>query len=123
MAIANLVVDNLRLQITESPEVLSIAWLGKADQRQPRTVLAPWFDELSAHAKQQNQRLEFRFEKLEHFNSATILALVRFVQDLRRHQIRLLVVYDDKLQWQKMTFDALRPFERPDGTFELQAAP
>ncbi len=64
--------------------------------------------------------VEMHFEKLEHFNSSTIAAIIRFIQDARTKGVRLVIVYNQALKWQKLSFDALRVFAK-DSLLELRS--
>ena len=66
--------------------------------------------------------IEMHFEKIEHFNSSTITALIRLIQFCRKSNIKLAMVYDQSLKWQRLSFDALRVFEKNDDLFHLRSA-
>jgi hypothetical protein len=94
-------------------------WTGKSNDRSPQLVLGPWFETLLA-AKP--ARIEMHFEKLDHFNSSTITALIRLIQTARAKSVKLAFVYDPNLKWQRLSFDALRVFDKGDHAFELVSA-
>ena len=58
--------------------------------------------------------VELHFEKLDHFNSSTITSIIQLIQDSRARGIKLIIVYDQALKWQKLSFDALRVFAKDD---------
>ena len=92
-------------------------WTGKSNDRSPQLVLGPWFETLLA-AKP--PRIEMHFEKLDHFNSSTITVIIQFIQEARKRGVQLVMVYNQALKWQKLSFDALRVFAK-DAAFELRA--
>ena len=102
-------------------EPIRCSWLGKSQDRSPATILAPWFEKLLVEAKQAAAPVEMHFERLEHFNSSTITALIRLIQNARNAGVQLLMVYDQNLKWQRLSFDALRVFARDD-LLELRSA-
>ncbi len=106
----------------EAGQPLRVTWLGKSADRSPATILAPWFEKLLAEAKAGATVVEMHFERLEHFNSSTITALIRLIQNARNAGVRLVMVYDQNLKWQRLSFDALRVFEKGDDLFQLKAA-
>jgi hypothetical protein len=119
----SLIVGDLRIEAMEdavSPAV-QLLWRGKSNHRNPGEALAPYFREALAVAKVRNVSIELHFEKLEHFNSSTITSLIQLIQDARARAIRLVLIYDKALKWQKLSFDALRVFAR-DELLELRAA-
>lgn len=116
----SLVGGNFTLRVDDSGgDTVSVAWLGHANERNPAVLLDPFFASL-IEIGEQGRRLELRFEDLEHFNSATIAVVVRFVRSCTERGVRLLMTFDPYKKWQKMTFDVLRRFER-DGLLEIMA--
>ena len=85
-------------------------------------MLGPFFAEALDRAAEGGAAVEMRFHALEHFNSSTITALIRLIQNARNAGVRLVMVYDQNLKWQRLSFDALRVFEKGDDLFQLKAA-
>jgi len=112
---------DLRIDVTASPAALVCTWTGKSNDRNPQQALGPWFEKLLADAggRSPAAKVEMHFEKLEHFNSSTISALIRLIQSARGKGVKLAFVYDPNLKWQRLSFDALRVFEKGDRAFEL----
>ncbi|HET6612890.1 MAG TPA: hypothetical protein VFG83_12910 [Kofleriaceae bacterium] len=96
-------------------------WRGKSNNRHPEQVLGSFFSNLLRSAATTKSDLEMHFESLEHFNSSTITVLIQFIQDARSATVPLTFVYDEGLKWQKLSFEALRAFERSDSMFHLRA--
>jgi len=119
----NLVAGELSIEASEAPPpgALVLHWKGKSDDRYPAKILAPYFAEVLARAEDRRAPVEMHFEKLDHFNSSTIAALIRFIQEARQHAVKLVIVYNQSLKWQKLSFDALRVFAKDD-LLELHAA-
>lgn len=114
---------NLTIEVSGGADAVVCTWKGKSNDRHPAQVLAPWFEELLADAAGRALPVEMHFEGLEHFNSSTITALIRFIQTARNRGVRLVFVYDQNLKWQRLSFDALRVFDKGDRAFELRTAP
>jgi hypothetical protein len=108
--------------VSSSPAVLRLAWSGKSSARQADQVILPYLERALDEAVALDAPLELRFEALDHFNSSTIAALVHIIQIARGRGARLVVVSDPRRQWQRLSFDALRVFVKPDGLFALRAA-
>lgn len=121
MALRDLVVDSLTLNLQLDPERIIVRWLGKAGMRNPSTALAPFFRDLITVAEESGRFVEFHFQEMEHFNSSTILSIMQIIQTLRRKQLKLRIVFNAQLKWQKMTFEALRQFDAGDGLFEMSS--
>jgi hypothetical protein len=119
----SLIVGDLRIEAfeDEASTSLRLLWKGKSNNRHPGEALAPYFREVLAAADTRRVPLELHFEKLEHFNSSTITSIIQLIQDSRARAVKLILVYDQALKWQKLSFDALRVFARDD-LLELRAA-
>lgn len=121
----DLIAGDLRIEAmvmkTGVSGAVQLLWKGKSNQRHPGATLEPYFREVLATATTRKVPVELHFEMLEHFNSSTITAIIRLIQDARTRSIKLILVYDHKLKWQKLSFDALRVFAK-DGMLELRPA-
>ena len=100
---------------------VQLLWKGKSNNRHPEEALTPYFREVLAAAGTRKVPIELHFEKLEHFNSSTITSIIQLIQDSRAQSIKLVLVYDQALKWQKLSFDALRVFAKDD-VLELRSA-
>jgi len=120
----NLVSDDLTIEAVEreAPGPLVLTWKGKSDDRYPAKILSPYFGTVLERAEERRSGVEMHFEKLDHFNSSTIAAVIRFIQDARAKGVKLVIVYNQALKWQKLSFDALRVFAKDD-LLELHPAP
>jgi hypothetical protein len=116
-----LVVGDLRIEALEASTAVQLLWKGKSNNRHPGEALAPYFRDVLATAATRKVPVELHFEKLEHFNSSTITSIIQLIQDSRARAIKLVLVYDEALKWQKLSFDALRVFARDD-LLELRSA-
>ena len=86
----------------------------------PARLLDAFFRGVVQEAVDEGLCVEMRFERLDFFNSATITTLIQFVQEMSRNEARLVLVFDSKKRWQKLSFDVLRVFEKADGLLELR---
>lgn len=119
----NLQSGDLTIEVAEAPEgVFRCTWKGKSNERNPPETLKPWFETLLAAVGAKQGSIEMHFEKIEHFNSSTITALIRLIQICRKTSVKLVMVYDQTLKWQRLSFDALRVFEKNDDLFHLRFA-
>ncbi len=117
----DLVSGDLRIEATvrETPSAVRLAWSGKSNARQADQLILPYLEQALDLAASLSAPLELRFEALGHFNSSTIASLINLIQTAQQRGVRLVVVSDPKRQWQRLSFDALRVFVKPDGLFVL----
>jgi hypothetical protein len=112
---------DLNIGVEEQATTLLLTWLGKSSERQPGKFLEPFFDGVIEHADAKKIAIEMRFEKLEYFNSSTISSLIQMLQKARTRSVRLVIQYNAAIRWQKLSFDALRVFNKGDDLLELRA--
>ena len=110
------------LEITYVGRQHGCTWLGMSNERQPEKVLKPFFAIVLDAASTQSKLVALHFEQIERFNSSTILCIIQLIQEARNRNIRLEAVYDQTRKWQRLSFDALRIFAKPDGLFTLRTA-
>jgi len=115
----NLDTGDLQINVTDDSGVLAAHWIGKSIDRQPQRHLDPYFASLLEEASKRRFALEMHFERLVHFNSSTIGCLIRLVQDCRSREVKLSLVYNAKVSWQRLSFDALRVFLKDNPFFAL----
>lgn len=120
----DLIAGDLKIQaVQREPILLELLWTGKSNARNPTAVLQPYFSQILAKAQEQTLLIELHFEKLDHFNSSTITAIIQLIQEARTKAVKLVIVFDHAVKWQKLSFDALRVFSKGDGLLEFRAAP
>ena len=110
----NLSAGDLRIEVTSLPTALQLVWHGKSDDRYPAKILQPYFAEALQSALDRSVPLEMHFQHLAHFNSSTITSIIRLIQDARGRAVKLVLLYNQALKWQKLSFDALRVFAKDD---------
>ncbi|MBI9073854.1 MAG: DUF1987 family protein [Desulfatibacillum sp.] len=109
----NLVFNDLTIEVGDPVSgKVRLDWKGKSNDRQPRKILDPFFVKISNAAKEMQTAIEMHFEDLEYFNSSTITAIIQLIQDLRNKQVPLVIIYDQTTKWQKLSFHALKIFEK-----------
>ena len=119
----DLVSGDLRVALaTPEPGRLVATWTGKSNERAPGKALDPFLAALVRDAAARGLALEMRFETLEHFNSATVTCLIGLVQQARGAGVRLELVYDRALKWQRLSFEALRALAKGDGLLVIRTA-
>ena len=111
---------DLAIEVEEPPDAVRLVWRGKSNARNPTQVLAPLFENVRELARTRSVPLELRFDTLEHFNSSTIAAIIQLIHECRARGVKLVVVFDPKVKWQKLSFESLRMLARPDGLLELR---
>ena len=116
----NFKTGDLDIQAVDGTPV-QLLWKGKSNDRQPGKVLAPYFSQILAVVVERQVPLELHFEALDHFNSSTITAIIQLIQEARQKKVKLAIVFDQKLKWQKLSFDALRVFVKGDDLLELRS--
>ena len=111
--------DELKVTLVDSDSAALIVELrGRSSSREPGKELVPFFAKLINRAVEQTRRIEVHFEKLEHFNSSTISALIQIINSAQARKVRLAVFYDASQHWQTLSFDALKRALKPFDSLE-----
>jgi hypothetical protein len=121
MTMESLKAGDLTIEVVDAPPVLHLHWLGMSNERQPEKLLKPFFATVLDAAVKDTKLVELHFERIERFNSSTILCIIQLIQEARHRKVRIGLVYDPTRKWQRLSFDALRIFDKNDGMFELRA--
>jgi hypothetical protein len=117
----NLVTGDLTVAaLPERLDAIELVWTGKSNERYPGKDLTPYLHAALSEATERAVPIELHFDELDHFNSATITVLIQLIQEARKRGVRLVMVYNHELKWQKLSFDALRVFAR-DAALELRS--
>jgi hypothetical protein len=122
MTMESLQAGDLKIEVAqlEDPPRTQLCWLGKSNERQPDKVLGPFFAAALEECAANGRTLEMHFEDLEHFNSSTIMSMIHLIREARSRGVKLVLVFDPKRKWQKLSFDAFRVFDKSDALFALK---
>jgi hypothetical protein len=118
--------DGLTIELLDakaaSEGAIKFVWKGRSVARNPGELLVPYFQRVFQEAADRGPvPVEMHFEVMEHFNSSTVGALIHLIQDARGRRVPLIFVYDQRLKWQKLSFDAMRVFVRSDGLLQMRS--
>ncbi len=113
---------DLKIEYIPGPPTgpIQLVWRGKSNDRAPQKILEPYFLDALDAAGHTGTAIEMHFEEIEHFNSSTITAVIRLIEESRRRAVRLILSYSQARKWQRVSFEALRVFTA-DGHVELKA--
>ncbi len=112
---------DLQLHVVRSaPNRREVHWRGKSNSRTPGVFLDPFLKRVIEDAGACGATVEMHFEALEFFNSSTITSIIQFVQEMRAAALTLVIFYNPRQKWQRLSFDALRIFEKADGLLRLE---
>lgn len=119
----NLVAGDLTIEVTRDAigAPMKLVWKGKSNDRHPSKIFQPFFARMLELAADRNVPIEMHFQQLEHFNSSTITAIIQLIQEARSKGIKLIILFDASLKWQKLSFDALRVFAKGNDLLELRS--
>jgi len=89
---------------------LILTWRGKSRSRKPSTEIVPYLLKAITLAKEESKSLIMRFERLDYFNSGTVTAIIQSIHAARAHGVKMRIVYDDAVEWQRLSFEPMRVF-------------
>jgi hypothetical protein len=102
------------------PACVRLTWNGRSRARDPGSAVLPYVREACQAAKASGATLEMRFDVLEYMNSSTITAIVETIQLAKADGVPLVIIYDQKVRWQRSSFDVLAVFAE-GGALELRS--
>lgn len=105
----------LEVQLEERPDRLIAHWFGRSEARDTSKEVDPLLKRLLERAEQERRTLELHFERLEHFNSATVGALLRMINSARERAVKVELCYEPGQRWQAISFEALSAAVRAPG--------
>ena len=82
-----------------------LKWTGKSEDRDPASLLNPYFDSLVEELK--GKELEVQFEELEYMNSSTVTPIIQLIKKLNTSNIKTIFTYNKNSKWQCASFKAL----------------
>jgi hypothetical protein len=107
--------DPLFIDGEMTPALLRLSWRGSSRDRQPQRLLGPFLTEQIEQAQRAGCPVEMRFDRLEYFNSATVMAIVGAVRGAKAKGIAVRIVYDGSRDWQRLSFEPMRVFAQGGG--------
>lgn len=116
----NLSAGDLQIDVANEATRLRLDWKGKSTDRHPGRVLEPFFVSVFDQAAGQKAEVEMHFERLVHFNSSTIGCLIQAIGEAKAKGVKLVLVFDRGLAWQRLSFEALNVFVKDNQFFELR---
>ena len=103
----------LRIELTEDDSTLSLVWLGKSADREPGVFLLPILTQALATGET-GKRLVLDFCQLEFMNSSTFTPISKILEAAKKGTAQLQIIYRKSVNWQELSFSALRIFETKD---------
>lgn len=110
----------LTLVLADTPDELRLNWQGMSMAREPGRFLMPILSRALDLGAQQKKPLVIDFQRLEYLNSSTLSPVIRALEQARRGQNRVKVLYDKGVKWQALSFTGLDIFKTPDSRIDVE---
>ncbi|MEO8179787.1 MAG: hypothetical protein ABI895_13210 [Deltaproteobacteria bacterium] len=110
--------ESLRIEVSESKDLVVLSWKGESDLRNPRQTLLPYL--MSLRDKLRARKVQMRFEELAYMNSATVTPLMEFISCIRTGATEIVIQYRNDLAWQATSFRAMRIVARKWSNVAIQ---
>jgi hypothetical protein len=111
--------DQLRIDVTEEAEAVTLRFLGKSILRDPNQFVMPILLKTLADANSGKKRLVMDFRELSYMNSSTLTPIIKILERARVGEGKISITYRKSLKWQDISFSALVIFRTPDGRIEI----
>lgn len=116
----NLTAGALTIEAADAGDSLRMRWKGRCTDRNPAKVLSSFFTGTLTAAAARGVPIEMNFEELEYLNSSAITVMIHFLREAHRQGIRLILIFNPALRWQKLTADAVRALSRDNPLLEVR---
>src|SRR5210317_1172390 len=100
---------NLEILLEEGNKNV-LKWCGKSDERDPSSLLNPYFDKILGSLE--GKELEITFSDLEYMNSSTVPPIIQLIKSLNNKSIKTKITYNKDSKWQAASFKALETIVR-----------
>jgi hypothetical protein len=111
--------DQLRIDVSEETEAVTLRFLGKSILRDPNQFVMPILLKSLADANGTKRRLVMDFRELSYMNSSTLTPVIKVLERARVGEGKITIAYRKSLKWQDISFSALVIFRTPDGRIEI----
>ncbi len=108
--IADLELEELRLDVEEDADGVRIRWRGVSDMRNPAKQLRPFLTGVLEALDGREVTLDFR--ECRYMNSASLAPIIRFMKELDDRGARGVLRFDESWEWQRLTARSLGAFAR-----------
>ncbi len=108
----------LTIEIEEDESSVYMKWLGKSVDREPGAFLIPILSKAIGSGTG-GKRVVFDFCNLEFMNSSTITPISKIMETAKNGICHLQIIYMRSINWQELSFSALRIFETRDKRIEI----
>ena len=96
----------LKIKTLVTGSAVSLVWSGISEMRNPETVLTPFFNDLLKTLTGKSLIIDFR--AFEFMSSATHAPILQFIKSLSQNQIQTRVIYNNSLEWQRVSFRCMK---------------
>jgi hypothetical protein len=110
----------LRIEIKVFPGHVRLTWFGQSNERDPNTVLRPFFDEVAGLCSKERE-IELDFREFDYMNSSTFRPILSFVQSASRTSRSVNVRYDAQKNWQRLSFKTLQAVSASLGNVRVES--
>lgn len=121
MAHEEMVNGALTVTVDDTAAEVRVSFLGRSTEREPGLFLVPILSRLFEQALAGKKCMVLDFQQAEYFNSSSITPVIRLLETARKSGVaNVRVEYSKSVQWQSLSFSALRVFHTQDGRVTLQ---
>ena len=113
---------SLTLVVKDTGDTLCVEWSGKSTAREPGRFVGPILQATVVQAGQKGRPVVFDFRAIEYMNSSTITPVIRVLDEAKRSNVHVEVLYSAKQKWQELSFSALQIFTGEGSPISIRGA-
>ncbi len=112
--------DLFTIELMEKEGVLYLFLKGKSVDRNPAVFMQPIFDKVLKEVTTKEYELIIDVQYLEFMVSSTVTPIIKLLGKANQHFLRVTVLYQNRVKWQKVNFSALRVFATEDERIKVK---
>lgn len=101
--------EKLKIILTETNEVFTVAWMGECDARKTDQVLGGFLQTIVR--KLAGRRAIIDFSRFTFMNSSALNSILQFVRQLDQ-QAQTKIIYDTRIEWQLIAYRCMKSISR-----------
>ncbi|GMT49215.1 MAG: hypothetical protein IEMM0008_0754 [bacterium] len=112
--------DLFAIEFIGKKSILYLFLKGRSEDRNPALFMQPIFDRVLKEVTSKGYELIIDVQGLEFMVSSTVTPIIKLLERANQNLLRVTVLYQNSVKWQKVNFSALRVFATKDERIKVK---